>query len=171
MMQQISVMDTTIGNTVWPTVFQDTSLTASTMPLRSSSEYTCLKRCFSLLSSYGHLRETYQQSLSLIPHRRYVARDIISLTGDLDTYKNGPFGDTSCKAKVQGTIDRRDRNYAQWAYKNLLAGTDTDVSGESRVFSLKPASFRLCFPSILIFYFLSLALLLSLCFCSLLWVR
>lgn len=82
---------------------------------------------FSWNSSSDFLWHSFCVSLSF-SNRRYVSRDVVSLTGDLDTYKNGPFGDQSCKAQKQGGVNRRDRNYAQWAYKNLLAGTSEDVS-------------------------------------------
>lgn len=38
-----------------------------------------------------------------------------------------PFGDISPEACVQGP-SRRDRNYAYWAYRVLLAGVEDDVS-------------------------------------------
>lgn len=38
------------------------------------------------------------------------------------------FGDDSCSVLAQGGLNRRDRNYAWWAYRNLLAGTSTNVT-------------------------------------------
>ncbi|CAO1625631.1 unnamed protein product [Sympodiomycopsis kandeliae] len=60
--------------------------------------------------------------------RRWLQQDFRTGNGLLDTYASYTFGDQTCAVKAQGGVNRRDRNYAMWAYKNILAGTGTDVS-------------------------------------------
>lgn len=60
--------------------------------------------------------------------RRYISLDIISMQGNMDTRRWFPVGDYGCQVEAQGGDDRRDRNYAWWVYKNLLAGQPTNVS-------------------------------------------
>jgi hypothetical protein len=56
---------------------------------------------------------------------QWAQRDVIHLTGDQDTSTSGT---QTCQSVAQGGSARRDRNYAYWAYINILAGTKTDVS-------------------------------------------
>lgn len=60
--------------------------------------------------------------------RNWVQRDVVTLIGDFDTVSRFPAGTQSCEAQSQGGQNRRDRDYAFWAYRNLKAGTKTDVS-------------------------------------------
>lgn len=60
--------------------------------------------------------------------RRWVSQDFRAGQGLLDTYARYTFGDQTCPVQAQGGVNRRDRGYAMWAYKNILAGTSTDVS-------------------------------------------
>ncbi len=53
---------------------------------------------------------------------RFFRRDFTTLQGDLDTRARYPVGDYSCPVLAQGGDNRRDRSYAYWAYKVLLAG-------------------------------------------------
>lgn len=56
---------------------------------------------------------------------QWASRNVIHLTGDQDTDTSGT---QTCQSTAQGGSARRDRNYAMWAYLNILAGTNTDVS-------------------------------------------
>lgn len=56
---------------------------------------------------------------------QWSQRNVIHLTGDLDTDTSGT---QTCQSTAQGGSARRNRNYAMWAYINILAGTSTDVS-------------------------------------------
>ncbi|PWN31422.1 uncharacterized protein FA14DRAFT_151595 [Meira miltonrushii] len=56
---------------------------------------------------------------------QWASRNVIHLTGDQDTSTSGT---QTCQSVSQGGSARRDRNYAMWAYLNILAGTSTDVS-------------------------------------------
>lgn len=56
---------------------------------------------------------------------QWATREVIHLTGDQDTATSGT---QTCQSVAQGGSARRDRNYAYWAYINILAGTRTDVS-------------------------------------------
>lgn len=60
--------------------------------------------------------------------KRYLQLNMYTGEGTNDIRRLYNFGDISCGATAQGGINRRDRNYAWWAYRNLLAGTGTDVS-------------------------------------------
>lgn len=57
--------------------------------------------------------------------RRWLARDVVSMVGTADTQTDGT---QTCGAVSSGGPTRRGRSYAYWAYKNLAAGTSTDVS-------------------------------------------
>lgn len=57
--------------------------------------------------------------------KQWANRNVYHLTGDQDVQTTGT---QLCQSQVQGGPFRRDRNYAYWAYINLLAGTNTDVS-------------------------------------------
>lgn len=61
--------------------------------------------------------------------KRWVSRDVVILTGNLDTAAAYPGGAENCASQAQGGTDRRDRNYAWWAYQNILAGTSANVTG------------------------------------------
>ncbi|UZJ52478.1 hypothetical protein CBS101457_001798 [Exobasidium rhododendri] len=65
---------------------------------------------------------------SLLTYQLWLTRDIITLIGNIDTAKLFPFGTQNCESRAQGGRNRRDRNYAWWAYTNILAGTSTNVS-------------------------------------------
>ena len=71
-------------------------------------------------------------------HRRYIARDVVMLQGDLDTQARNPVGDYSCPVLTNGGVNRRDRNYAYWTYKVLLAGANIDVTTWPQYATLKP---------------------------------
>lgn len=60
--------------------------------------------------------------------KNWAKMDVTLMTGDYDTYSRDSTGDQSCYAVCEGGMNRRDRGYAYWAYLNLYAGTDTDVS-------------------------------------------
>ncbi|CAO1637991.1 unnamed protein product [Sympodiomycopsis kandeliae] len=60
--------------------------------------------------------------------RNWARRDVVTLIGDFDTINRYPSGTQSCEAQAQGGQNRRERQYAFWAYRNLKAGTKTDVS-------------------------------------------
>lgn len=60
--------------------------------------------------------------------QRWINRDVVTLIGDKDTETNYPGGVEDCGSQAQGGNNRRERNYAWWAYENILAGTGTDVS-------------------------------------------
>lgn len=60
--------------------------------------------------------------------RNWAQRDVVTLVGDFDTVDRFPAGTQSCEAQSQGGPNRRERDYAFWAYRNLKAGTSTDVS-------------------------------------------
>lgn len=55
---------------------------------------------------------------------KWSARHVVYLIGDRDTDRTGT---QSCASISQGGAARRDRNYAFWAYQNLLARTGADV--------------------------------------------
>jgi pimeloyl-ACP methyl ester carboxylesterase len=57
--------------------------------------------------------------------KQWTSRNVYHLTGDQDIQTTGT---QTCQSLVQGGSYRRNRNYAYWAYLNLLAGTNTDVS-------------------------------------------
>jgi hypothetical protein len=61
--------------------------------------------------------------------KRWIARDVIILTGNLDTAVAYPGGAENCASQAQGGTDRRDRNYAWWAYQNILVGSPANVTG------------------------------------------
>ncbi|PWN47139.1 hypothetical protein IE53DRAFT_364897 [Violaceomyces palustris] len=56
---------------------------------------------------------------------KWIEQDLITLQGTLDTFSRSRIGDQSCSARSQGGENRRDRGYAYFAYRNLLAGTDS----------------------------------------------
>jgi hypothetical protein len=58
----------------------------------------------------------------------WLARDVVTLIGDYDTADRYPGGTQDCGSVAQGGANRRDRNYAWWAYTNIIAGTGADVS-------------------------------------------
>ncbi|KAK0557543.1 hypothetical protein OC846_000331 [Tilletia horrida] len=59
----------------------------------------------------------------------YIAKDVVRLVGTNDVYALAEgSGDQTCAVLTQGGENRRDRNYAAWAYLNLLAATNEDVS-------------------------------------------
>lgn len=58
----------------------------------------------------------------------WIGLDIVTLIGQNDTASEFPHGIENCQSLAQGGINRRDRNYAWWAYKNILAGTMMDAS-------------------------------------------
>ena len=60
--------------------------------------------------------------------KAWIQKDVVLMTGTLDTFSRYPSGDQSCQVKAQGGQNRRDRGYAWWAYLNILAGTGADVS-------------------------------------------
>jgi hypothetical protein len=60
--------------------------------------------------------------------QRWISRDVVTLVGTYDTYARAPGGITDCGSQAQGGVNRRDRNYAWWAYTNILAGTGTNVT-------------------------------------------
>lgn len=51
----------------------------------------------------------------------WAVKDVVFLTGNADIETTGT---QSCTSKAQGGPYRRDRNYAYWAYTNLLAGSN-----------------------------------------------
>lgn len=57
--------------------------------------------------------------------QRWADRDVIHLTGEQDKFTKDR---QTCQSMAQGGSTRRDRNYAYWAYLNILAGTKTNVS-------------------------------------------
>ena len=65
---------------------------------------------------------------NLATFKKWISRDIVMMVGDYDTYSRYPSGDQSCSALAQGGQNRRDRNYAWYAYTNMLVGTGRDVS-------------------------------------------
>lgn len=67
--------------------------------------------------------------------QRYVARDVVHLSGLLDVEPNG---DQQCMALWQGGVRRIRRNLAWWKYLNLLAGTKEDFSGYPGQFGSLP---------------------------------
>ncbi|UZJ53626.1 hypothetical protein CBS101457_002946 [Exobasidium rhododendri] len=60
--------------------------------------------------------------------QRWITRDVVSLVGDLDTNDRFPGGVEDCASQAQGGVNRRERNYAWWAYTNILAATGANVS-------------------------------------------
>lgn len=71
--------------------------------------------------------------------RRWLARPLVMLQGDQDTYARYPVGRYGCEVLSQGGKDRRERSYAYWVYKVLLAGlplTHAKVGGQQRWKSL-----------------------------------
>lgn len=58
--------------------------------------------------------------------QRWLARDVVSMVGTADTLTTGS---QQCGAVSSGGPTRRARSYAYWAYKNLAAGTSTNVTG------------------------------------------
>lgn len=60
--------------------------------------------------------------------KRWISRDVVFLTGNLDTEMAYPGGVENCQSQAQGGRDRRDRMYAYWAYQNIIAGTNNNVS-------------------------------------------
>ncbi|KAL9938763.1 hypothetical protein V8E36_002482 [Tilletia maclaganii] len=59
----------------------------------------------------------------------YITKDVVRLVGTDDVYQlSEGSGDQSCAVQTQGGEHRRNRNYAAWAYMNLLANTKEDVS-------------------------------------------
>lgn len=67
--------------------------------------------------------------------RRFFARPLVMLQGDLDTYARYPVGRYGCGVLAQGGKDRRERSYAYWVYKVLLSGISVAhprVGGEAR---------------------------------------
>ncbi|PWN25902.1 hypothetical protein BDZ90DRAFT_65859 [Jaminaea rosea] len=62
--------------------------------------------------------------------RGWAGRDVTILIGDRDTESRFPGGDEGCAPRSQGGVNRRERNYAAWAYSVLLAGAGAreDVS-------------------------------------------
>jgi hypothetical protein len=65
----------------------------------------------------------------MITYQSWMAKDVVSLVGDIDTAERYPGGVVNCQSLAQGGRNRRDRNYAWWAYTNILAGTDANVTG------------------------------------------
>lgn len=61
--------------------------------------------------------------------QRWITRDVVTLVGDLDTQAAYPGGVEDCGSQAQGGVNRRERNYAWWAYQNILAGTGANVAG------------------------------------------
>ena len=59
---------------------------------------------------------------------RWRARDVVSLVGNMDTADRFPGGVEDCASQAEGGQNRRERNYAWWAYQNILAGTNANVS-------------------------------------------
>ncbi|CAO1622525.1 unnamed protein product [Jaminaea pallidilutea] len=60
--------------------------------------------------------------------KKWLQLDFSHAVGTLDIRRLYDFGDDSCEVQAQGGHNRRDRNYAWWAYINILGGTGTDVS-------------------------------------------
>ena len=65
---------------------------------------------------------------ALLTFQRWISRDIVTLVGNNDTAEASPGAGQNCQSQAQGGRNRRDRNYAWWAYTNILAGTRTNVS-------------------------------------------
>ncbi|KDN40877.1 hypothetical protein K437DRAFT_295743 [Tilletiaria anomala UBC 951] len=83
----------------------------------------------------------YVEAKVTTPHdmfKRYIARDVVALQGDMDTRSRYPVGDYECQVLAEGGDNRRDRNYAWWVYKVLLAGAPLDVSQFVGYSVLKP---------------------------------
>lgn len=60
--------------------------------------------------------------------QRWITRDVVTLVGTYDTLARYPGGVEDCASQAQGGINRRDRNYAWWAYTNILAATGANVT-------------------------------------------
>lgn len=60
--------------------------------------------------------------------KRFAQLDFSLGEGTNDIRRLYNYGDSSCGVLAQGGLNRRDRNYAWWAYVNLLGGTSADVS-------------------------------------------
>jgi hypothetical protein len=62
-------------------------------------------------------------------YKLWSMQDVVTLIGDADTAKDSTFtGTQNCESEAQGGKNRRDRNYAFWAYQNILFNQPTDVS-------------------------------------------
>lgn len=103
----------------WPSQFSNAD---DTMPryVKSRFEQTARKLHPSHKSAAAE-RLTAQKLFE-----RWIQRDVVMLVGNKDTSTSGT---QSCPSVAQGGSARRDRNYAFWAMQNLLAHTDTSVSG------------------------------------------
>ncbi|CAO1616521.1 unnamed protein product [Parajaminaea phylloscopi] len=69
--------------------------------------------------------------------RRWAQRDVAVLIGNYDTASRYASGMNTCETQVSGGANRRDRNYAAWAYAVLKAGAPRDVSGFTGYAKLK----------------------------------
>jgi hypothetical protein len=70
-----------------------------------------------VLSRYTSVETTF---------KRWISRDVVLLTGNLDTAAAYPGGSQTCGSTAQGGTDRKNRGYAWWAYQNILVGTNND---------------------------------------------
>lgn len=61
-------------------------------------------------------------------YKLWAMNDVVTLIGDADTVDLFPTGTQNCQSQAQGGRNRRDRNYAFWAYQNILFGTKEDVT-------------------------------------------
>jgi hypothetical protein len=101
-----------------------TSARPETNPCHSAGYYPNQWVVDTEMSPYIRARFTTPTAL----FQRWVTRDVINLIGDLDTNSRYGGGTQDCGSVSEGGANRRDRDYAWWAYTNILAGTKTDVS-------------------------------------------
>lgn len=69
--------------------------------------------------------------------RKWASRDVVILVGDYDTNDRYSGGMQTCETAASGGVNRRERNYAHWAYSVLKAGANQDVSGFTGYAKLK----------------------------------
>jgi hypothetical protein len=89
---------------------------------------TALRFPYELVSSGmpRYVAARFTSAMAELP--TWLARDVVTLVGDYDTADRYPSGNQNCGSVAQGGLNRRDRNYAWWAYTNIIAGTGANVT-------------------------------------------